>query len=44
LSAGCRPLDLDGRWLAHAILDRVLQLTPVIELDPLGLPKRWARQ
>ena len=37
-SAGCRPLDLDGRWLAHAILDRVFQLTPVIELNPLGIP------
>jgi hypothetical protein len=30
-SAGCRPLNLDGRRLAHA-------LTLVIELNPLGIP------
>ena len=37
-SPGCRPLDLDGQWLAHAILEWVFWLTPIIELYPLGIP------
>jgi hypothetical protein len=37
-STWCRPLDLDGRWLAHVILDWVFLSTPVVELDPLGIP------
>jgi len=37
-STGCRPLHLDGRQLAHAILNRFFWLTPVIELNPLGIP------
>ena len=36
--AGCRPLDLDGWRLAHAILNQVFWLTLFIELNPLGIP------
>ena len=37
-SSASRPLYLDGRRLAHAILNLVLQLPRIIELAPLGIP------
>ena len=37
-SVGGRPQYLDGQWLAHAILDRVLWQTLVVEIDPFWIP------